>query len=92
MLEAVGALLMVLRDSTERNQVETRRAQTVRRLRSHRRTYGESLGRVAGSLTRGATRESADAVVAAANRLHIAEVRALNREAMGVDERQAGSR
>lgn len=86
MLEAVDALLVVLRESSERNQVETRRAQTVRRLRSHRRTYGEILERVAGSLTRGVTRESADAVVAATKRLHIAEVRALNREGMGVDE------
>ena len=85
-LEAVDALLVVLRESTERNQVETRRAQTIRRLRSHRRTYGEILGGVAGSMTRGVTRESADAVFAAATRLHIAEVRALNREGMGVDE------
>jgi len=85
-LEAVDALLTVLRESTERNQVETRRAQTIRRLRSHKRTYGEILGGVAGSMTRGVTRESADAVVAATERLHIAAVRALHREGMGVDE------
>ena len=84
-LEAVEALLVALRDSSERNQVETRRAQTIRRLRSHRRMYGEILTGVAGSLTRGITRESADAVVSATERLHVAEVRALNREGMDID-------
>jgi hypothetical protein len=85
-LEAVDALLVALRESTERNQVETRRAQTLRRLRSHRRTYGEILGRVAASLTRGVTPESADDLVDATKRLHVAEVRALKREGMGVDD------
>jgi hypothetical protein len=85
-LEALDALLVALRESSERNQVETRRAQTVRRLRSHRRTYGEILGRVAGSLTCGITRESATALVGATERLHVAQVKALNREGMGSDE------
>lgn len=85
-LDAVDALLAVLRESTERNQVETRRAQTVRRLRSHRRPYGEILRRVSGSLTRGVTRESADALVGATKRLHAAEVMALQSEGMRVDE------
>jgi len=85
-LEALDALLVALRESSERNEVERRRAQTVRRLRSHSRTYSEILGRVAGSSTRGVTRESAKALVGATERLHVAEVRALNREGMGSDD------
>ena len=85
-LDALDALLVVLRDSSERNQVETRRAQTVRRLRSHGRTYGEILGRVTGSLSRGVTREGVNALVGATERLRVAEVKALGREGVGRDE------
>ena len=85
-LEALDALLVVLRESTQRNQVATRRSQTIRRLRSHGRGYREILGRVEGALGLGITRENVDRVLKANDRLSRAEVRALHGEGMKVEE------
>jgi hypothetical protein len=99
-LDALDSLLVVLLDSTQRNRVATRRAQTIRRLRSHGRSYSEILGRVAGSLTIGITRRNVDCLIRASDRLHRAEVRALRDEGValadiarlcGVTERRASA-
>ena len=83
-LEALDALLIVLRESTQRNQVSTRRAQTIRRLRSHGRSFHEILGRVSGTSTRGVTRQNVDCLIQASDRLQRAEVLALQEEGMAV--------
>lgn len=83
-LEALDALLVVLRDCTKRNQVSTRRAQTIRRLRSHGRSYHEILGRVSETATLGITRESLDGLIQANDRMQQAEVLALRDEGIEV--------
>jgi DNA-directed RNA polymerase specialized sigma24 family protein len=83
-LEALDALLVVLRESTQRNQVATRRAQTIRRLRSHGRSYHEILGRVSGTSTLGITRQNVDCLSRANDRLQRAEVLALHGEDVAV--------
>ncbi len=83
-LEALDALLVVLRESTQRNHVATRRAQTIRRLRSHGRSYHEILGRVSGTSTRGITRQNVDCLIRASDRLQRAEVLALHEEGVAV--------
>ena len=85
-LEAVEALLFVLRESTKRIQVATSRAQTIRRLRSHGRSYHEILGRVSGTATQGITRDDADRLIRANDRLQQAEVIALRDEGVPVAE------
>ena len=79
-LEALDALLVVLRESTQRNLVATRRAQTIRRLRSHGRSYHEILGRVSGASTLGITQQNVDCLSRANDRLKRAEVLALHEE------------
>jgi DNA-directed RNA polymerase specialized sigma24 family protein len=85
-LEALDALLAVLRDSTRRNQVATRRAQTIRRLRSHGRSYREILGRDERALILQVTRENLDGLLQASSRLRRAEARALYAEGMTMEE------
>jgi transcriptional regulator with XRE-family HTH domain len=85
-LEALDALLAVLRDSTRRNQVATRRAQTIRRLRSHGRSYREILGRDERALIQQVTRENLDGLLQAGGRLRRAEARALYAEGMTMEE------
>jgi hypothetical protein len=84
--EAVDGLLVVLRETAERNQVARRRAQTMRRLRSHGRSYSEILRRVDGALNLGITVESSDRLLDASDRLRAAEIRALHGEGLGAEE------
>jgi DNA-directed RNA polymerase specialized sigma24 family protein len=85
-LEALDALLVALRESTQRNQVAIRRAQTIRRLRSHGRSYREILRRVEGALNLGIRVENVDEVLEANSRLQGAEVRAVHGEGMSIEE------
>lgn len=85
-LEALDALLAVLRDSTKRNQDATRRAQTIRRLRSHGRSYREILGRTERALILQITRENLDGLLQASSRLRRAEAKALYEEGMTMEE------
>jgi hypothetical protein len=85
-LEALDALLAVLRDSTRRNQDATRRAQTIRRLRSHGRSYREILSRAERALILQITRENLDGLLQASSRLRRAETRALYAEGMTMEE------
>jgi DNA-directed RNA polymerase specialized sigma24 family protein len=84
--EAVDGLLVVLRETAQRNQVATRRAQTMRRLRSHGRSYSEILRRVEGALNLGITVENIDRLLEANGRLQGAEIRALYGEGLGPEE------
>ena len=85
-LAAVDDFLVVLREATARCKESTRRAQTIRRLRSHRRSYTEILNRVAGARHAGVTRANAERLIAVSDRLERAEVRALGREGVLVPE------
>ncbi len=84
--EAIDGLLVVLRETAQRNQVATRRAQTMRRLRSHGRSYREILRRVEGALDLGITVESIDRLLEANGRLQGAEIRALYGEGLDAEE------
>ena len=83
-LEALDALLVVLRESTQRNSVATRRARTIRRLRSHGRSYSEILDQASGKSTLGITRQNVDCLIRASDRLQRAEVLALHEEGVAV--------
>ncbi|MDQ4098146.1 MAG: hypothetical protein M3144_09800 [Actinomycetota bacterium] len=85
-LDALDALLVVLHESSERNAVAARRARTIRRLRSHGRSYREILRRVEGALDLGVTRESVEGLLHATDRLHAAEARALHEEGVSIEE------
>jgi DNA-directed RNA polymerase specialized sigma24 family protein len=85
-LEALDALLVVLRDSTRRNQDATRRAQTIRRLRSRGRSYREILGSAERALILQITRENLDGLLQASSRLRRAEARALYAEGMTMEQ------
>src|SRR5436853_2205466 len=82
-LEAIDVLLGVLSEGSRRNQAMTRRAQTVRRLRSHGRSYAEILGRNPASPAHRITRQDAEATIRASDGMDRAQVRALRTE--GVD-------
>ncbi|MGH9276805.1 MAG: hypothetical protein ACRD12_01650 [Acidimicrobiales bacterium] len=84
-LEAIDALLLVLRDSAQRNKDAARQAQSIRRLRSHGRSYAEILGRNLASSAHRITQQSLEATVLASERLKRAEIRALRTEGLGVD-------
>jgi hypothetical protein len=85
-LEALDALLVVLRDSTGRNQDATRRAQAIRRLRDRGRSYREILGRDERALILQVTRENVDGLLQASSRLRRAEARALYAEGMTMEQ------
>ena len=85
-LLALDGLLAVLHESTRRNQDATRRAQAIRRLRSHGRSYREILGRDERALILQVTRENVDGLLQASSRLRRAEARALYAEGMTMEE------
>jgi DNA-directed RNA polymerase specialized sigma24 family protein len=85
-LDALTSLDAVLRESTRRNQDAKRRAQTIRRLRSHGRSYREILGRPESALILQITRENLDGLLQASSRLRRAEARALYAEGMTMEE------
>ena len=85
-LLALDGLLAVLRESTRRNQVATRRAATIRRLRTRGRSYREILGRDERALILQVTRENLDGLLQASSRLRRAEARALYAEGMTMEE------
>lgn len=85
-LEALDALLVVLRVSTQLNQHAARRAQTIRRLRSHGKSYREILGSVERARILQITQENLDGLLQASSRLRRAELRALYAEGMTMEE------
>lgn len=85
-LEALDALLAVLRESTRRNLDATRRAQTIQRLRRRGGSYREILGRVERELIHQVTRENLDGLLQASGRLRRAEARALYVEGMTMEQ------
>jgi len=85
-LEALDALLGVLRDSTHRTQEATRRARTIRRLRRDGRSYREILGSDDRALILQMTRENLDGLLQASSRLRRAEAKALYEEGMTMEE------
>lgn len=85
-LEALDALLAVLRVSTQLNQDAARRARTIRRLRSHGKSYREILGSVERARILQITQENLDGLLQASSRLRRAEVRALYAEGMTMEE------
>ena len=84
-LEAIDSLLRVLIEGARRNQAMTRRAQTIRRLRSHGRAYAEILGRNPASPDHRVTRQDVEATIEASESMDRAEVRALRTEGIDVD-------
>ena len=84
-LEAIDSLLDALGESARRNRDATRRAQTIRRVRSHGRSYTEILERSTTPSAHRLTAQTAMAPVRASERLEGAEVRALRDEGLGVD-------
>lgn len=84
-LEAIDSLLSVLSEASVRHQAATRRARTIRRLRSHGRSYAEILERNAGSPAHRITRHDLEATVRASESMDRAEVRALQAEGLDVD-------
>ncbi|MGH9226568.1 MAG: hypothetical protein ACRD2W_22915, partial [Acidimicrobiales bacterium] len=84
-LEAVDSLLAALRESSRRIQDATRQAQTIRRLRSHGRSYAEILAQSPASSAHRISVEALQATVHASEGLDRAEVRALKREGVAVD-------
>jgi len=85
-LEALDDLLVVLGEASQRNQVATRRARTIRRLRSHGRSYSEILRRVEGALNLGITTENVERLLEANLRLQAAEIAALSGEGLNDEE------
>jgi transposase len=85
-LEALDALLAVLRESARRNLDATRRAQTIQRLRQRGGSYREILGRVERELIHQVTRENLDALLQASSRLRRAEAKALYGEGMTMEQ------
>ncbi|MDQ6911208.1 MAG: hypothetical protein M3Z84_10590 [Actinomycetota bacterium] len=81
-----GAGRLLAPRPTRRNQVATRRAQTIRRLRGHGRSYREILGRDERALILQVTRENLDGLLQAGGRLRRAEARALYAEGMTMEE------
>ena len=84
-LEAIDALLSVLSEGSRRNQAVTRWAQTVRRLRSHGRSYADILGRNPASPSHRITRQDVEATIQASEGMDRAEVRALRSEGLDMD-------
>jgi hypothetical protein len=86
LLDALEALLVVLRDSTKRNQLAIRQAEAIRRLHRGGRTYREIFDRDERSLIRQVTRDNVDQLVQASARLRWAEAKALHAEGMSMDK------
>jgi predicted XRE-type DNA-binding protein len=83
-LDALDALLAVLRESAARNKLATRQAQTIRRLRSGGQTYREIFARDERSLIEQSTRHNL--LLRASARLRRAEAHALHAEGMTMDK------
>jgi len=85
LLEALDELLVVLRESTKRNQLAIRQAETIRKLHRGGRTYREIFVRDERSLIRQVTRDNVDDLVRASAKLRWAEVKALHDEGLTMD-------
>jgi hypothetical protein len=85
LLEALEELLVVLRESTKRNQLAIRQAEAIRTLHRGGRTYGEIFVRDERSLIRQVTRDNVDQLVQASAKLRWAEVKALHDEGLTMD-------
>jgi len=86
LLEALDALLVVLRESTKRNQLAIRQATAIQRLHASGRTYREIFDLDERSLIRQVTRDNVDEMIQASARLRWAEARALHAEGMTMDK------
>ena len=85
LLEALDELLVVLRESTRRNQLAIRQAEAIRKLHRGGQTYGEIFVRDERSLIRQVTRDNVDELVRASAKLRWAEVKALHDEGLTMD-------
>jgi DNA-binding transcriptional regulator LsrR (DeoR family) len=85
-LEALDALLDVLRDSVERSQQAMKQGRAIRRLRHHGKAYREILGRSERARMLEITREGLDRLLETSSRLRRAEARALYDEGMTMEE------
>jgi hypothetical protein len=86
LLEALDSLLVVLRESTKRNQLAIRQAEAIRKLHRNGRTCREIFDRNERSLIRQVTRDNVDQLVQASARLRWAEARALHAEGMSMEK------
>ena len=86
LLEALEELLVVLRDSTKRNQLAVRQAEAIRKLHRGGRTYREIFVRDERSLIRQVTRDNVDQLMQASANLRRAEVKALHDEGLTMDK------
>ena len=85
-LEALDGLLAVLAEAAQRNQVSARRARTIRRLRSHGRSYREIASPCRGRVEPGITVANVGSLLEANRRLQGAEIRALSGEGLSAEE------
>jgi hypothetical protein len=86
LLEALEELLVVLRESTKRNQLAIRQGEVIRKLHQGGQTYGEIFVRDERSLIRQVTRDTVDQLVQASAKLRWAEVKALHDEGLTMDK------
>lgn len=84
-LDAIDALLAALSESARRHDNAARQARTVRRLRSHGRSYGTILAGAPVSPQSRVTRQAVEAAVLATEQLDRSSVRALVGEGIAVD-------
>lgn len=84
-LDAVDVLLHAIREASQRSQAAVRRGQTIRRLRSHGRSYAEILGQGHAASARRITPGTFEATIDASDRLDRAQVRALRSEGLEND-------
>ena len=86
LLDALDALLVVLRDTTKRNQLAIRQAEAICKLHRGGLTYREIFVRDERSLIRQITSDNLDQLVRASARLRWAEARALHAEGLTMDK------
>lgn len=84
-LDAIDALLVALSESARRHDEAARQARTVRRLRSHGRSYTAILAGTPLSPQSRVTRQAVEAAVLATEQLDRAAVRVLVGEGLAVD-------
>ena len=84
-LDAIDSLLVALGESVRRHDDAARQARTVRRLRSHGRSYATILASAPLSPQSRVTRQATEAVVLATERLDRAAIGALVGEGVAVD-------
>lgn len=86
LLEALDELLVVLRESSERNRLAIRQAEAIRKLHRGGQSYREIFVRDKGSLIRQVTNDNVDRLVQASAKLRWAEAKALHAEGLTMDK------